>query len=201
MGQAAGGRVHALYLVSSDRQIDAKYTDAIWKAIVDVRWWYHQQLKGPTFRLLSGVEFARSPQRASWFTTNANGAVDDYHYNNALQEAGRLVGARQNDPANLWVIYSDAPGDKGRGTAGVCVLPGDDLLGLTGQHPTQKNKSRWVGGLAHELGHALGLPHPADTTKDQNSIMWAGFYEHYPNGAYLTPDAKAILLTSPFIGR
>jgi hypothetical protein len=85
-----------------------------------------------------------------------------------------------------------------RGTSGVTCLPEDDLLGLVGKHPTQKNPARWVGGLGHELGHAFGLPHPADTVRDADAIMWAGFYGKYPDKAYLTESDKKILLQSPF---
>lgn len=199
---APTGTVRVIYLVSADRQVDEKYKSAIAAAMVDIRDWYKKQLGGATFKLHSPVvEVAKSKEKAEWFKTNVNGPhADDYHYNNALAEVSRLLGAKHNDPSHIWVIYSDAPGDKGRGTSHVCMMPENDLLGLTGKHPTQPRKQRWVGGLGHELGHALTLPHPADTTKDADALMWAGFYTEYPDGkAYLTDADKAILMASPFI--
>ena len=65
-----------------------------------------------------------------------------------------------------------------------------------------------IGGLGHELGHALGLPHPPGcdpwdpmTCDDLEalSLMHDG-YAPYPD-TYLLPDDKEILIRSPFIGR
>ena len=39
-------------------------------------------------------------------------------------------------------VYSDGPGNKGRAFKGFAYLPEDDLLGLVGRHPTQKNPVR-----------------------------------------------------------
>ena len=192
--------VRVVYLVSQDRQVRPDFQQALEKAIRELQQWYGQQLNGPTFRLHHpAVEVAHAAQNANWFYQHPHGDnQDDWGFNNTLAEASRLLGARFNDPHYIWVIYSDGPGNKGRGTSGVCCLPEDDLLGLVGQHPTQKKPARWVGGLGHELGHAFGLPHPADTKKDADAIMWAGFYDQYPGKAYLTESDKQILLHSPF---
>ena len=99
------------------------------------------------------------------------------------------------------MIYSDGPGNKGRGGNGVTVLPEDDLLGLVGQHPTQKDVKRWIAGLGHELGHAFGLAHPQDTQKHADAIMWMGIYGKYPDQTYLTDEDKGILMKSPFFFR
>jgi hypothetical protein len=192
--------VRAVYLVSRDRPVLPEYRDAIEHALRELQAWYGGQMGGPTFHLHDPVvEVARSAEPASWFYGNPNGTnQDDWGFNNTLAEASRLLGAKSNDPRFIWVIYSDGPGNKGRGGSGVCVLPEDDLLGLVGRHPTQKKAERWVGGLGHELGHAFGLAHPADTRKDAEALMWAGFYDQYPGRAYLTTGDKQILSHSPF---
>jgi hypothetical protein len=189
-----------VYLVSKDRQERADFRMAVERAIREVQQWYGRQLNGVTFKVHSPVvEVAQSSQTAAWFTTHTNGGnPDDWGHNNALAEARRLLGARHDDPEHIWVVYSDGSGDKGRGGGGFAYLPEDDLLGLIGQHPTQKKPARWVGGLGHELGHAFGLPHPADTVRHADALMWAGFYDKYPDGAYLTGQDKKILLRSSF---
>ena len=194
-------RVRVVYLVSSDRRERVAFTEALRAAILELRGWYADQLGGVTFALADPiVEVVKSDKLAEWFYSNPNGAnKDNWGYNNTLSEASRLVGARRGDPFNTWVIYSDGPGDKGRGGGGVAVMPEDDLLGLVGEHPRDKSVPRWIGGMGHELGHALGLPHPEDTTRDADALMWTGIYKHYPKSAYLTDEDKKQLWRSPFI--
>ena len=193
-------RVRIVYLVSADRMEKKEYTNAIEYAIRDLQTWYAKQLGGPTFRLNDPiVEVVKSKWPANWFYDNPNGRhKDNWGFNNTLSEAKRLLGAKHNDPRFVWVIYSDGPGNKGRGGGGVTCLPEDDLLGLVGEHPTQKNKLRWIAGLGHELGHAFGLPHPKDTKKHRDAIMWTGMYNKYPDQTYLTENDKRILMRSPF---
>jgi len=196
-------KVRVIYLVSRDRQERPEYTKALEHAIRDLQGWYGKQLGGPTFRLNDPVvEVVKTTHEAAWYTGNPNGANrDDWGFNNALAEARELLGARHNDPENVWLLYSDGPGNTGRGGAGVAYLPEDDLLGLVGRHPTQKDPLRWIAGLGHELGHAFGLPHPADTDKDADAIMWTGIYGKYPDKTYLTESDKRILMRSPFFYR
>lgn len=195
--------VRIVYLVSADRTVREDFRKGIETAAKDLRAWYAKQLGGPTFRLNEPVvEVVKSDKSAQWFYSHPNGDdKDDWGFNNGLAEARRLLGTRQGDARFVWAIYSDGPGNKGRGGDGVTVLPEDDLLGLVGQHPEQKDVKRWIAGLGHELGHAFGLGHPRDPQKEADAIMWMGIYGKYPDHTYLTDEDKAILMRSPFLFR
>lgn len=191
-------RVRVLYLVSADRRVDPERKRAIATAIKHVQKWYAGKLGGATFTLSSPVvEVAKSKQKAAWFDSNPNGKDRDvWSYNNIFAEAGRVAGARHDDPSAVWVIYSDSPGGGGRGGNGVAILPDHDLLGLMGKHPKEKNVDRWIGGLAHELGHAFGLHHTAGEKHRERAVMQLG-YLTYPE-AYLTAGERDQLWRSPF---
>lgn len=198
--ESALRQVRVIYLVSSDRKVDPAYTAALDSGIRELQKWYGKQLDGPTFRLHDPVvEIVHSRRPAKWFYANPNGNnKDDWGFNNTQDEVKRIFGKRFNTKQFDWIIYSDGPGNKGRACGGVACLPEDDLLGLVGKHPAQKNPLRWIGGMGHELGHSFGLPHPADTKKNADAIMWTGMYDKYPDKAYLTEDDKKILMRSPF---
>ncbi|MEO1651922.1 MAG: hypothetical protein AAFU64_00100 [Bacteroidota bacterium] len=193
--------VRMIYLVSADREMNPRYKTAIALAARDIQGWYKKQLGGVTFRLNEPVvEVAYSDKNADYFYGHPNGEnKKNWGYNNTFAEVQRLLGVRYNDPNYIWVIYSDGPGNNGMGGSGVCIMPEDDLLGLIGEHPSQKDVNRWIAGLGHEAGHAFGLPHPADTDKDADAIMWTGIYGgKYPDICYLTAQDKEILRKSPF---
>ncbi len=192
--------VRFIYLVSKDRKLNPAYQKGIEMAAKDIQGWYQKQL-GFTFRLNSPiVEVAYSDKKADYFYSNPNGDNKRaWGYNNTFEECKRLVGVKHFDPNYIWVIYSDGPGNAGMGGSGVCIMPEDDLLGLIGKHPQQPDINRWIAGLGHEAGHAFGLPHPKDTKKDADAIMWTGIYGgKYPDVCYLTAEDKEILSKSPF---
>ncbi len=193
--------VRFVYLVSKDRKLNPQYQKGIEMAAKDIQGWYKKQLNGFTFKLNKPiVEVAYSDKNANYFYDNPieKREKNTWGFSNTLAEAQRLLGAKQSDPNYIWVVYSDGPGDQGRGGGGVCIMPEDDLLGLIGKHVKQPEINRWIAGLGHEIGHAFGLPHPKDTEKDADAIMWTGIYGKYPDKCYLTPEDKEILKQSPF---
>ena len=192
--------VRFVYLVSADRQERPEFTRAIAKAALEVQAFYARQLGGPTFVLNAPiVDVVQSDREAAWFYAHDSGnAKDNWGFDNGLAEARRLLGADHGQDTT-WVIYSDGPGNSGRGGGGITVMPEDDLLGLVGEHPTQKDPRRWVYGMSHEPGHALGLSHPPELDRVPNAIMGRGFYTCFPDACELTPDDLAVLRKSPFI--
>lgn len=209
--------VRIVYLVPSDRQFLSKYRSRIEAAISNVQLWYRKQMgNGETFRLARPViGVVRTDHASTWYVTNAVTGADSslWFWFNALSDAFSATGAEFFDPNNRWVFYIDADPACGQvigAAAGVALLGGNDLRGLTGQPnipacpgepPDTGGVCRWVGGLGHELGHAFGLPHPVPCpggSADQ-ALMCLG-YITYPN-TYLLPSDKELLEQTPFFDR
>ena len=203
--------VRVLYVSPEDRPFRSEYSEGISKAIVDVQSWYRDQLGGLTFYL-----YNTSPE---WCQMSEDS--DYYSRGNAWEKV--MEGVQHCAPVAwesdfVWVLYVDVdeacdePHELGAGGGGITMVPRGDLEGLLSQGeeeyyycdegPYRAPLSRWFGGLAHELAHAVGVPHPPGCdaglpTCDSPALMWLG-YLSYPD-TYLRFDEKEILIRSPFI--
>jgi hypothetical protein len=213
--------VRVIYLVPADGVVRDNYTDRLQKAIEHLQIWYRNEMGNATTFTLHRpvVEVVQSSQVTSWYGTNPVGDNPDlWFFFNVVADAFALTGGGFFDPNNIWVFYVDSDPACGQvvgATSGVAVLPANDLRGLAGepnippcpgQPPDTAGVCRWVGGLGHELGHALGLPHPSacedsdpSTICPSDTLLWLG-YITYPN-TYLLAEDKATLGASPFFTR
>ena len=203
------GTVRVLYVAPKDRPFRPEYSEGISNAIVDVQSWYRRQLGGLTFQI-----YNTTPE---W--CQMSGDSDYYSRGNAWEKV--MEGVQHCAPVAwysdfVWVLYVDVdeacdePHETGAGWAGIAIVPGWDLRGLVNpgkyyacdKGPYAGPLGRWFGGLAHELAHALDVPHPPGCdaelpTCDFPALMWLGFTS-YPD-TYLRFDEKEILMRSPFI--
>lgn len=200
------------YLVPSDLPPRDEYVAAIRNAALDVQRWYWEQLQdGTTFRLANPVVQVCQTARPEWWYAQ-NQAGDNqavWFWLNTLNDGYAASGVNPNDQTIASVFYIDAahaPGQiGGAGLQGRAVLHRGDLLGLTGQG--DRGVCRWVGGLAHELGHVFGLDHPPTCQNHQardweypcQSLMYLG-YQNYPR-TYLLENDLAMLRQNSFFGQ
>ncbi len=196
--------VRIIYAAPSDLEFREDYSAAIRLATEDLKAWYATQLGGATFALSSPVpELCRMGKPE--------------HYYQAGDTWGKVVTDTRHCALRLGksakVVYADiteACGGQtklGQAVDGLTILHHADLEGLVdpdflycGGHWGGKNRT--IGGLGHELGHALGLPHPPGCEDGlpscpEDALMWHGFVD-YPD-TYLTVDEQDLLKDSQYI--
>jgi hypothetical protein len=216
---AIGPSVRVVYLVPSDKAERPEYTAAIKNAMRSIQDFYRQQgTDGKTFQIDDRmVEVYKTPHTAAWYAVNNASALSPFVvWWNANNDAVSLIPGFRTDGNTDWVVYVDAdypcwqnePQHGGAGLPGIAIMPAPDLRGLAGETPNLEclgatppqissfQQNRWIGGLAHEFGHSLGLPHSPGCEKnlptcDYNALMWTGLYD-YPN-THLSVDEMAIL--------
>ena len=199
--------VLVLYAVPSDRDYSPDYADAVRVAILHLQGWYARQLDGPTFAIKDPVPLVCTVDHQAQYFERVHG------WNRVLDSVQHCAPVRHSSDRYTWAIYIDVEfdcdggGELGAGGSGITIVHGGDLAGLADPENYQlcgfppHRGLGWVGGLAHEISHAFGLPHPPGCeeeldTCDHNAMMWAGFYD-YPE-TYLRDDEKAALRESVF---
>jgi len=213
--------VSVVYLVPSDRAERPGAADAMKRALRAVQAWPARHGGGRTFAIVDEpvARVVRAQRTAAGFNASPAGASPTATtlHDNAVPEVLAAVGASFAQPRRVWIIYVDADpacgsphgGAAVTGCPGVAVLPSHDILGLlglagtgacTGAERALEPVCCWVGGLGHELGHALGLPHPVGcdahlASCDSADLMWLG-YAAFPRTAWNAPD-RALLAQNP----
>lgn len=210
-------KVRTVYIVPSDKTPNPKYAQAIGAALRHLQIFYRNELgNGQSFSVYDPiVETLQTKHSTSYYATHDGGGdAKQRHYDNVADDGFAHTNGKYNDPNFRYVFYvdSDPPCGQlqGAGGDGVTVLPANDLRGLVGEKqvaicPNDPDYGfgvcRWVGGLGHELGHALGLPHPpgcdaGSADCDSNDLMWLG-YSTYPK-TYIRDSEQKLLKASPF---
>ena len=205
------GTVRVLYVSPADRQFRADYSEIISNAIVDLQSWYRRELGGLTFQL-----YDATPERCE-----LSGNHDDYNsgdvWAKVLQDVQHCAAVEEGSAGFVWVLYvavKEECGEEhelGRGGNGLTMLQaaeGDFEPGpfyYCDEGPYERTSGGVIGGLGHELGHAIrDLRHPPGCVEGLPScdpVFWSLMhlgYLTYPD-TYLRTEDKETLLRSSFI--
>ena len=199
-------QVRVIYATPKYVEANPDYTAAIEEAFYSIQDWYAARLGGMTFELRDPVpEHCALAQPADYYARTGG-------WDRTIADLQHCVPVMFPARLSVWVIYVDTPFDcvaseLGAGGGGVTIMHGDDLEGLANpQGNTQCGFERpqqgYVGGAAHELGHAFGLRHPPGCDEglpacDHGLLMSHGYAFDYPN-THLTDADIAALKASPF---
>jgi hypothetical protein len=205
--------VSIVYMVPSDQPIDWAQRDFWHCASRYVQGWYRQQL---------GVTFAWSFREISIPQTTA-----ELGCNSDSQSAACIDAALAATKAAGFPVYTDntlyvaiLQGDTGTYVGGRIdsvqgggwALIGADLArDLVARNCSPgKCQTRWqginhpgdfvTGGLAHEIGHAFGLPHPVPTEPDQEKSVMAEHWR-FPVNQFLAREINTLLSNPLFTAR
>ena len=198
--------VRIIYAVPTDREVHAPYPSAIKTAIHHVQRWYAERLDCYTFALEGPIPQVCMLRNASEYYERAGG------WDRILADLQECAPVAHGSRHYVWVVYPDVRFDcelseLGAGGDGVTILHRGDLDGLVSPKAYElcgyppRGAYGWIGGLAHELGHAFGLEHPPGCEEelsscDYDTLMWAGYLD-YPDTYLTTPD-RITLRASPF---
>jgi len=203
-------KVHVVYLIPTDKTLQSTYVSNLQTAARHLQGFFSSKLAGETYTLTNPIVTVLNSTHDSAFFNNGS------FHGNVIADVQSLTGVDVlNDPDNRWLLYIDAQNACGNGTGAsgsLATFPANDLRGLAQQPVIDpcsaqqdfSGRCRWVGGMGHELGHTLGLPHPsqcedndANTVCPDQALMWLG-YTTYPDAFFTAPDLVT-LNASPFL--
>lgn len=161
-------RVMPIYFYPADLAPNSLYLDAINKSLAVIQAWYSVQLDGLTFELDSAIT-VRGNHDLSWYQ-DPEKVLED------------LSSFGLKPKPQILLIFIEGSGIRGIGhTLNFWAVLGErTLAGISGEYPADKlgfSKNSQRGAIAHELGHAFGLPHPEANEENKDSVMlsWAFF--------------------------
>ena len=195
-------RVRPVYFYPSDIVPNFLHLEAINRTMAVVQAWYATHLDGATFQWDPAVAM-KGTYELSWYHKSSKG--DTLDRINTRKLANDVFSLYPEDKREVLLIFIEGSRTGGLGRSFLAVVGNQGLEGISEDIdisiPSSAklwlvNKDSQRGVVAHELGHAFALEHPADKQERSRTVMWNGWA--FPDIGLLESEIE-ILRRSLFI--
>ena len=210
-------QLNVVYFLGSDTEPVPDYARRLSELLLYLRQFYGREMQRHGYGARSFGLDIKSPGRVNIIEYKAKNPAAHYPYENgggwkAAQELEEFFKAnpdRKKSQHTLvimptWNDEKNGPDNPGGvpfyGMGRNCFAldyPAFDIKHLGQKTREGQLLTKWYGGLAHELGHGLNLPHNHQTASDGKkygtALMGAGNYTFGTSPTFLTPASCALL--------
>lgn len=210
-------QLNVVYFLSSDTEPVPDYERRLSELLLYLQQFYGREMQRHGYGARSFGLDIKSPGRVNIIEYKAKNPAAHYPYENgggwkAAQELEEFFKAnpdRKKSQHTLvimptWNDEKNGPDNPGGvpfyGMGRNCFAldyPAFDIKHLGQKTREGQLLTKWYGGLAHELGHGLNLPHNHQTASDGKkygtALMGAGNYTFGTSPTFLTPASCALL--------
>ena len=210
-------QLNVVYFLGSDTEPVPDYERRLSELLLYLQQFYGREMQRHGYGARSFGLDIKSPGRVNIIEYKAKNPAAHYPYENgggwkAAQELEEFFKAnpdRKKSQHTLvimptWNDEKNGPDNPGGvpfyGMGRNCFAldyPAFDIKHLGQKTREGQLLTKWYGGLAHELGHGLNLPHNHQTASDRKkygtALMGAGNYTFGTSPTFLTPASCALL--------
>lgn len=212
----SANQLNIVYFLGSDREPVEGYEKRLSDLMLYAQQFYGKEMLRNGFGPRSFGLSMKSPDTVNIIMYKAKGPATDYPYENgggfkASKEVNEYLDANglrksQHTLIIFPTFYDDKNTDMTPGGVPFyglgktcCALDYKffDIAHLGEKSPKGNLLTKWYGGMIHELGHGLNLPHNHATATDEKNLgtalMGAGNYTFGLQPTFITPASCAIL--------
>lgn len=210
-------QLNVVYFLGSDTEPVPDYERRLSELLLYLQQFYGKEMQRHGYGARSFGLDIKSPGRVNIIEYKAKNPAAHYPYENgggwkAAQELDEFFKANPDRKKSrhtliimpTWNDEKNGPDNPGGvpfyGMGRNCFAldyPAFDIKHLGQKTREGKLLTKWYGGLAHELGHGLNLPHNHQTASDGKkygtALMGAGNYTFGASPTFLTPASCALL--------